>query len=689
MTEYKPLSIAKGMSPEAATRTMASISKRFTRLHRHVKDVRRPHYFNDSAVDPELAEPLAHVKYQSDIIRKTLVDIKGRMQENHGVAHVNPRHQTSESAEADAVEAALNAMWAIIEERNGSILQADMVDGQGIDGYSVLHWYRMDQAWPEVPEYEWLDTLPEDDEYDSERTKRQKSRTRARFEKEPRENGKYRETDDSLQKRTELKRATAGSPYHAEVVDFFSVFFARDQLYDTGPVMMVKRLPLIDYNEELGAYGKEVGIERTKAVLRDMRDALESTPGAAPPKDSPSGPDFGETITVATLWTRSEWYEFCSYSEFTLENFDMSGWTFVKSGKHGFGRPPFEIVTADLFNSNEPLERYQPAMEGLFRQKPNHDRLTAIFMGLAERVALPDMWFESQPGAEPALTDAGDDVTIGTDSSNAGKLPEGYRLQQSNMQMNPAFPMARDQMQADLENARPSVGTADIGRSTQPWTAKIDLEQANVQPRMYMGSQLRALRAMWRSICRDISTPAEDGGFGEPVVVYARRKEDGQETDRIVGIDPEDVETLNIEVSIDPTSSAEKTTNVEHGASLLQRGLITRRSFYEDYMGIPNASDYLADLDAERLVEQYLKPGILAQVLAEEFGAKAVFTPDGKLVGFNGQEADPNQMMASQGYAPQVPPGIPNPAGPAGNPTQPPLVDTPLPGRTPRIPIQA
>lgn len=675
------------MKPEQVIRTMGKTAKRFSRLHEHVRTIRRPHYFNEATVGPKLAEPLAHIDYQSDIIRQTLVQLKARLQENHGIVHVTPRHQGADSANADAVEAAFNAMWTLIEERNGTPLQADMVDGQFIDGYSILHWYRMDQTWPEVPEYEWLDELPEDGEYDTDRTKRNNARTRARFEREPREDGKHRETDASLQERTNQKRARAGSPYHAEVCEFFSVFFARDALYDIGPVLHIKRIPLDDYNEELKDYGKQATLSQAKIALRDLRDNLESTPGAAPRQDSPSGMDYGETITVGTVWTRSEWYEFCTYQEFTsVETMDATAWEFVKSGKHGFGRVPFEIVPGDIFNSDDPLERYQPIAEGLFRMKPNHDRMTAIQMGLAERIALQDTWFERVPGAEPGLTEDGQDVTVGTDSQSAGTVPEGYRLQHSNFQMNNAFPMVRDQIQSDMEKARPSTGEPIGGISTAPWTMKMSLDAANVQPRMYMGAHARALRAMWRSIARDISTPAENGGFGEPVVVYARGEEN-EETDRIVGIDPEDVETLFIDISIDGTSMSERTTSVEHGASLLARKLVTRRTFYEDYMGYPNASDYMLELDAELLKEQYLKPGIIAQALAEEFGAKSVFTPDGKFVGFNGQEANPDQMAQGMGYS-QVPAGVPNPAGPAGNPSIPPLVDTPLPGQQPRMPMQ-
>ncbi len=684
----KTLQMANSLKEQQCIRTMHQISRRFTKLHQHVKNYRRPHFYNDPSVDPKLAEPIAHVRYQSDMPRKIWGQLKARLAENHGQVNVTPRGGQEGSREADDAEATFNAMWAIVEERNATTTQGDLADGQIVDGYSILHWYRMDQDYPETPDYEWLDDLPEDEDGDDEPTKRRKKRTRDRFrpdvDDEGNETGRYKETDKSLQERTKVKRAKAGSPYHWEVPSIYSTFFSRDSLFDVGPIVHVKRVPLIDYDEELRQYGSTLHVENGKAVLKSMREGLESTPGEAPPSDSPSGGDYGTTLSVATLWTKSEWYEFCSEREFVPDaEMTGDGWTLVKSGKHGFGRPPFEVVPAEVFNSNDPLERYLPALEGVFRTKPNHDRLTAIFMGLAERHAIPDQWWETQPSSEPGLTEEGMSVELGTSTANAGHVPQGWTLKQNNVQLNPAFAQARDTMQLDMQESAPSTGQAEIDADTQSWTAKFAINQANAGPRMYLDNQVRALRAMFRSIARDISTDPDDGGFGAAVWVYSRDDE-GNETDKIVGIDPQDIETLNVNVSIDPTASSERITNIEHGRTLLEAGLITRRTFYEEHMAIKDASQYMAELDGEVLYNQYIKPGLIAQALAEEFGSQAIFTPDGKLVGFNGQEKSPDQMMAERGYQPAVPPGVPNPMGPGGQPMIPPLVDTAQSGMQPQ-----
>ena len=686
-TGAKTLLLATSLTEEQAVRSMAQITRRYTALHNHVRDYRRPHFRNDSAMDIKLAEPMSHVKWQSDMPRKKWGQLKDRLTENHGVVRTKPAPGLGVSDRvADEAEACFNAMWEVMESRTEDQGLADaLADGQIIDAYGILHWERMDQSYPKVPDYEYLDELPDDD------TKAEHTRGRFNSFKED-VGGKmlYRETDRSVRERAKYSRARAGSPYQASVPDFFSVFMDRGGLHTVGPVVHTKRVSVIAYKEEIQSFGKRLDISGALDALAEMERAFGTAPGMAPDRNDPSAPYYDNILTVATLWTSSEWYEFCSASELDPLNFG-SAWKLMKSGKHAFGRPPFALVTADVFNSNDMIERYLPAMEGVFRTKENIDRITEIALALAERVALPEMWFEKQPNSEPGMTEEGLDTTLATDTQAAGLVPEGYTLKQMALQMNPAVFQMRDQMQLAHEESAPAVGISPIDVNTQSWTAMIGQEQANAQPRKYITNMARAFLIMWQSIARDISTPPEEGGFGSAVWVYALDKE-GNPTSTIVGIDPEDVPGLNMSVTITKSSRSERITETEHGASLLDRGLIHEPDFQENYRGIMNASEYMAEKEARQLYDRYVKPGRQAQLIAEKYGSGAVFTPDGKFVGLNGQAADPMAMLAREGVkevpSPQVPPGTADPRGPGGSPVIPPLAMAAPPGMAGPTPVR-
>lgn len=699
-TDEEPKSgllLATSLSEEQAVRSMGQITRRYTALHNHVRDYRRPHFRNDSAMDIKLAEPMSHVKWQSDMPRKKWGQLKDRLTENHGVVRTKPAPGMGVSdSVADEAEACFNAMWEVMESRTEDQTLADaLADGQIIDAYGILHWERMDQSYPKVPDYEYLDELPEDEDDDDTATKAEKRKTRGRYHELREEVGgklMHRETDRSTRERAKYSRARAGCPYQATVPDFFSVFMDRGGLHTVGPVVHVKRVSVIAYKDEIKSAEKLLDISGALEALEEMERAFGTAPGVAPDRNDPSAPYYDNVLTVATLWTSSEWYEFCSASELDPLNFGTS-WKLMKSGKHAFGRPPFALVTADVFNSNDMLERYMPAMEGVFRTKENIDRITEIALALAERVALPEMWFEKQPNAEPGMTEEGLDTTLATDTQAAGLVPEGYTLKQMALQMNPAVFQMRDQMQLAHEESAPAVGISPIDVNTQSWTAMIGQEQANAQPRKYITNMAKAFLIMWQSIARDISTPPEEGGFGSAVWVYALDKE-GNPTSTIVGIDPEDVPGLNMSVTITKSSRSERITETEHGASLLGRGLIHEPDFQENYRGIMNASEYMAEKEARQLYDQFVKPGRQAQLIAEKYGSTAVFTPDGKFVGLNGQAADPMALLGEEGVkevappSPQVPPGTADPRGPGGSPVIPPLAMAAPPGMVSPTPVR-
>lgn len=638
------------LSEEKALKLLTSTWRRTHELRDHIREVRRPHFFRDEEMYPVLAEPLQHVRYQTDIARRKHEQLKARLTENHGVARITPATEGKHDRVVEDAEAWLNAGWHIIEDRLGYTLQEAMSDGQIVDCYAVLHWREWEEVWPEVPEYEYLDELPEDKEDDDEREKARKQRTRERFE-EDEETGRFRETDKSLQERVKLARARVGFPYYVEVVDPAAFSFAHDTLHNIGMAVTVKRMALPTYNDAIKEYG----------AIQQESGRLRFYPGRdAPRADDPSQGDYN-VVSVATLWTREEWYEFFSAADYVgdKENAEGGEWQLVKSGKHRWGRPPFEIIPANQFNAPDPLHKYMPALEGVYREKPNTDRWGGIMNGLAERHAIPDMWWEKENNANPTLTEQGENVALGTDAQSAGEAPEGYRLRQNNVQINPAAIEAwRFQMEA-IEEAAPDIGQAELSASTQPWTARLAQAQANIQPKKYIQNQARGMRAMFRSILGHAQ-------HREETLWAYKREEDGTETAQIVGVEPEDIVTLNVDVDIPAASSAEQITLVQHGMQMLADPNIplTTNQFISDYWKQPNATQKEQAWYAEMLFKNQVMPGVIARETARIYGSRYVVGPNGVIAGMGGEQADMNTLMEEMGLRPAQPA---RPGGPGGS----------------------
>ena len=650
------------------------MAKRFRVLHDTVKQDRRPHFYQGEEKFPVLEEPLSHVRFQSDIARQKHEQLKARLNENHGKVVVNELEESKSSDVTDRCAAVLNAGWMKAEERLGYTLQDAMSDGQIVDAYAVLHWRRMDSIIPTVPEYEYLDELPEDDELDTPKDRQRKKRERERFEED---GDRYKETDKSLQERTRRARARAGWPYLFDVLDMTSVYWSHDTLTNVGMAAHVRTVSFMDYKDELK--------EADGLALSGIDDVLRVYPGDAPDLDDPSGTDYSQTVTIATLWTRSEWYELACIGDkarFEDTEQDNHEWSLIKSGKHNFGRPPFEIVPATTFNVADPVFRFWPALEGVYRTKEQFDRFMALFMGLAERTAAQDEWWEQHGQQFGPILEDGQSVVDMADSEGAAMAPAGWSRKFSQYQMPASFPQALELLGKFLEESAPDTGQAEIESGTQPWTARLAMQVANVKPKDLLTKQALALRGMMRSIARDISMPIEDGGLGE--VWVFKFDEEGKESSELVGITADEIKTLNIDVDIDATSAPERITLVEHGRALLADPAVplTTRRFIEEYLGWPNAGQVLRDWDAEQLWTQQIKPGRMAQAVAEFFGSKYVVGPDGQLAAMGGAPVRPEDVIAQNGWKPQQQP-TPGPQGMMG-PTMPDLRDQPPNGVMPQ-----
>jgi len=633
---------------------------------------RRLHFVNDEMVNPPLAEPLSHIKDQSDLLRQTWTEMKARLVENHFVVHA--RSIDNESGSEDAIERfekVMNSWLMLIEERNGSLIQDGLSDGQIVDAYGVLHWRRANEVYPAVPEFEYMDELPEDP--------KQRERYEPEAETEGENAGKYRETYKSLSKRTALGRARAGCPYHVEVSEMTSWRFKWDQM---GIAMGVhlRDVDTEDYEDALAGKDMALGLEDKKLRIYLSRDMPQAG------KSSPSISSTHAHVRVATIWTRDCWYEYVA----PAGTADDTSWEMVDSGEHAWGRVPASIVPAFQYNHPDVVWRYQPFLEGGYRLKPSHDRTIAIMKGLAEQIAIGQVFFAQTAKDAPSLAQDGTPVVqTGTDSANADVLPEGWDLRKLQYEMSQAFLEAVKFSQEEFKQAMPSTGIADITASTKPWSARIAAQMANVVPKVAMMTQERALVEMCRSLAKDMSTPADQGGMGGTMAAFTR-DEAGKPTLSVVSIEADEIKSLDLDVSINPVSSVERVTLMQHGMEIRNDPLmkLSFRDFAEEYAGWADPEERAARFDAEQIIETKIKPGLIDMKVAEQYGTRVVVGLNGQFVGMGGQQVPTDQVLGRMGVqrmAPQRPAGGPVPPGGGGGgsvgaqmmppTTMPPLVD--------------
>src|SRR3990167_4003865 len=231
---------------------------------------------------------------------------------------------------------------------------------------------------------------------------------------------------------------------------------------------------------------------------------------------------------------------------------------------------------------------------------------------------------------------------MGESAASAMTIPEGWDLKRFGGEgVSGTFDKAVYNLWAEVERATPPTGNAQFAPTTQPWSARIEQAQENMQPKMYLKAVERCIKAALNNV---VDVFASEDGPGE---VFGYRM-DGDRLDRtkVISLKREQWEGLTADVSINPISSVERITAIEHGVVLLEKGLITELEFIGDYEGKPNPEE----VRAQRKVFQYyatqVEPGLLQQAYAKWAGARYAQAPDGTFVGPDGKVVDPSQAVA-------------------------------------------
>lgn len=637
---------------------------------------RRLHYHNDPRVDTDLPEPYheGH-KFQTDRLRQVANQLVSRLTENKAVAVAEEIKDTAgQRQDANDLSTVLNAILQFTYERTGLDIQETLARDLVTKCYGVLHWRMAAHMWPEIPEPEELDELPEG--ADKNKYLDRRSSYKRRGVK------RYRERAEAHEERVKQSRARAGSPWIIECLQPDQVMYWEDRSLENGFGMMVvlREVGVLDYARELH---KKDGIAVRSKHEISINQANPDVPmyleRDAPAEWEPSGYLWGERVQIAEVWTRNEYYELCDFS-------GQGGWELVKSCPTPYEMPPFVLAPAVENNETDPALRWEPALEGMYRQKPTVDRAISLFLTLGESVALPWYYLKKVEGGGPMLDDKGKIVQFTRNSAAAMQVPDGYEIAELTFDINPAFIEGIKYINEEFAKTAPATGQAEISTSTQPWTARIEQAQQNVEPKALLNNISHAMQVMLRNMALVMSKPEDEYGFGEPVWMFAHTKDGKTDSSTVVGVEPEKIRTLDIRVDIEATSSAERITLQEHGRALRADPLVglTWEEFVENYEGKPNADEVVAKRRVAQAYDGLVYPGLIKQKIAERLGPKIVFEA-GKFIGPNGQEMASQDAVAANGF--NVRPMQPSPGGVATQTQMPQQPQLQAPGAIP-LPAQ-
>lgn len=616
------------LDEEALKSMIDELETRFQPLF-DVISTRRAHAHNLDAANPELPPRYANKStYQTDIVRRTHVELKGRLTQNPYLIDVAPARDVQDQRDAaNRLQDVMLAGLSNIEDREGINILSSLADGLSLYCYGVLHWSKADDIWPAVPRSEG-------------------------------------EADDIYRDRRNQTHAVAGFPWYVEVVQPDDFMFVRDRSLANGLGLCVvrKTIGLLDYFAQ-----KDITAAAASQVSKVPLYAEEE----APRDDGPSMGTWKKTITLYQVWTRDEFYELKK---------DGQVLSIEKAGPHPYGMAPFAIAAANEINESDIVLRYEPAMQGLYRVKPFYDRIMAYYHVIAEMIALPYYYLRNTGSGESLVSEDGNIVTLSRDAALSQKIPDGYTLEQLPFELNPAFVQAVKFMADDLQAAAPQTGQAEVSTSTQPWALRLQQEQANVEPQRYLQNIARAIRTMARNMAKVMSMPVNEGGFGEDVATFSVLNKGQRKKQVTVSIKPEEILSLDIDVSINAMSTAEQITLEEHGRQMLDDPNVqmTLEEFVRDYQRIPDSTDVVAAREAYAVWNQFVKPQTIQQLLAALGLNTYVFGPEGQIIGPNGQPASPAQVLQSNGQQPTPPPPTnvpqpPNEVAQTGEPPLPPL----------------
>ncbi len=567
---------------------------RFSALHDKIRE-RETHLYNSKQANPRFSPPYKEAEpWQTDLLRRTWSQLRQRLTEHPLRVHVEPPDDSPSAREAaDNLEHVLEQGLRYVEDRTHLSLQADLGYGQVCLCFGVLHWQQAQHRMPVFPAREQRGSRPEDAE------------DRRRFRRARSEDGPslpWIETEESRRDRDRQRQAAAGFPWDIEVIrpDQFAFVEDHGSGNGLGLAVVLREVGLFEYRNRLREQDR-LALQMTAVAGEPSLRIARAVD--APLPEEPSGAGWGERLRVASVWTRDEYYELAalerpSRSASRSDEHLRHEWTLIKSHPHPYEMPPFAIAEADTNDHSDMVRRWEPTLEGIYRAKPRYDFERSLGHFLAEQTATPLYWVQLADGTYE--TDAnGQRIELTPSGAETIELPAGASLHRVEFQVAPAFVEFLRMSHEELLSAAPDAGTVDrgeIGPNTQPHTLNLLLGSRNLQVQQLKRAQTRAARTMLRNMALVMSKPLSEGGFGAPVWVFAKGKNGRLQRRETVCVEPSQIPSLEIDVWIDPYSSAQRIAVQEHGRARLNDPLdpLDQRGYLEEYIGEEHAEQVLA-----------------------------------------------------------------------------------------------
>ncbi len=573
--------------------------------------IRDAHFYNTDEAKPRLAPPFdKRQTFQSDAIRRAYVMAETRLLEHEPAFHVEAKKKTQEWKKvADALEHYLSQGLQQVERRNGYRLQGHLGHGQLAHCYGVLRCVSLRDS--DLPAKETRDSLDGVEHSDY----------------LPTEDGRYEETEQSRMRRYREQKADEPFPFQIDVPrsDTFAFIPDRSNPSGTSVSVFLEAVAFLDYERELRADDiyLQRGVDKRLQIL---------TPAERPIQTDPSGgADWGD-VTVAQVMLRDECYELASSG---------GGWVLVKSWKHSYGRPPVAMAPANLTNHPDPVYRYRPYLDGMFKTKPLYDVERNLGRLIAEETVIPRYWVELKEGGF-WLDDSGQPLVLEQNSAIAQRMPEGAKLVRADVKIEPAFVQFLERSKVDLEESTPPLGYAEeIGASTQPHSIYAQITQSNAPMADLKRKQRTALEDIFQLCVNQMAVWAEEG---DGIVIRTAGGE-------LVEPTAEQLRGMTVGVKIEENSGAQQVAKEQY-----------LREKSKDPAAVYTTADYLEETgreDKDYVFSSWLSeksrmrvwPQIVEQELAKAYGDAYVLTPAGTAVGIDGQPLGPLEILAQAGFS--------------------------------------
>jgi hypothetical protein len=555
------------------------------------------------------------------------VALVGRLTENEPLPSIIPTKPTAAGKrDAEMAETIFTNGFSQIQKQTGLVIHDALAQLLTTQALGVLHWQVDNSVYDGSPDYEEYDEAPEGDEgrYVEDEYPETVGRTKEK---------RLRESEDSLAERIAHYRASKGLPVFVEVLPVRQCYWRLGKYSNRAQFLefMVKReIRLEDYAGEVN--------ERAK--LSEERDSpVEHQEGS---KDTwqPSAEEWGETATLIQLWDKDCCYEICQWGDQKR----------VEKFPHHYGKPPFALALGTYWHGTDPIYMYEPALAGMYRHKAQYDRAMSLFHALAEMAAIRRYVLEDKGNQPPRLSEDGDNgIDMNANTATAGNVPGGKELKPIGGDANVNdFAQALALIAQELDEAAPGTGRAQFGASTQPWAARIEQAQENIEPKMYLQNIADCIQEMLQNLIEVFAD--KEHGPGE-VFAWGSGQDGKLDRSKTVSLKAEGWSGLIAEVNIDPVSAAERITWEEHLRNLCNDSVIQLSLLeYLEQTGVPNPQQTYIERLTNNYIHANVIPGLLKQGAAAHLGMPGVnvLGADGQFIGPMGEMVSPAQQLAQQ-----------------------------------------